>query len=193
MPPASRTTAKYLISVAQRGQPDRRTQSPMTVRQIRLVATDWRNLQCVVRSGEPAGVRFKYSREGPLVNEPGKLGLAILAGAVIVTGSLVSGQSAHGSSPAPRLNSVAAWQSAVGGVSSPGRGCFRASYPNLQWHATTCTTVAQPACAPATQTRRVKPATPNTVGNGYDYSAQVAGTIFQATGSFTNVSSTISE
>jgi hypothetical protein len=127
------------------------------------------------------------------VNEPGKLGLAILAGAVIVTGSLVSGQSAHGSSPAPRLNSVAAWQSAVGGVSSPGRGCFRASYPNLQWHATTCTTVAQPACAPATQTRRVKPATPNTVGNGYDYSAQVAGTIFQATGSFTNVSSTISE
>jgi hypothetical protein len=47
--------------------------------------------------------------------------------------------------------------------------------------------------APATQTRRVTPATPMTVGNGYDYSAQVAGTIFQTTGSFANVSSKISE
>jgi len=47
--------------------------------------------------------------------------------------------------------------------------------------------------APATQTSRVKPVTPQTVGNGYDYSARVAGTIFQATGSFIDVSAKISE
>lgn len=127
------------------------------------------------------------------MNRLGKFAAVLLAGVVVVTGFVFSAQSAHASEPAASPNSVAAWQAAIGQVSSPGRGCFSASFPNLQWHATTCKTVTERPMAPATQTRRMKPARPNTIGNGFDYSAQVAGTIFQATGSFTNVSSTISE
>jgi hypothetical protein len=60
----------------------------------------------------------------------GKLASALLTGGVIVTCSLVSAQSAHASTPATSPSVVAAWQAAIGQVSSPGRGCFRASYPN---------------------------------------------------------------
>ena len=117
---------------------------------------------------------------------------ALLIVGAVVMGCLVGTGSAYASNPI-RPNSVAAWQTAIGKLSSPGGGCFSASYPKLQWHATTCKTVRERPMAPATQTRRLKPAKPMTVGNGYDESAQVAGTIFQTIGSFTSVSSNISE
>ena len=121
-----------------------------------------------------------------------KLMSALLTVGVVATGSLVGAVSAGAATPASP-SSVAAWQTAIGGLSSPGGGCYSASFPNLQWNAAPCTAVPQRAMEPATQTDRVQPATPDTVGNGYDYSAQVAGTIFQTTGSFANVSAKISE
>jgi hypothetical protein len=73
------------------------------------------------------------------------------------------------------------WQAAIAQVPKPGAGCFQASYPALQWHAVKC------AVAPKW------PVVPATVGNGHDYSAQVSGLISQATGTFQNVTSTITE
>jgi hypothetical protein len=130
--------------------------------------------------------------KGTSVNKLRKLVALVLTVGVVVMGCLVSAGSAYASDSAS-ANTVAAWQTAIGQLSSPGTGCFSASYPNLQWNATTCTTVPDRPMAPATQTSRGTPGAPMTVGNGHDYSAQVSGTIFQTTGSFANVSSGISE
>jgi hypothetical protein len=73
------------------------------------------------------------------------------------------------------------WQAAIAQVAAPGSGCYNASYPALQWHAVTCVTARNWRVAPSA------------VGNGVDYSAKVSGTISKATGTFTDVSSNISE
>jgi hypothetical protein len=73
------------------------------------------------------------------------------------------------------------WQAAIAQVPSPGSGCYNAAYPKLQWHAVKCVTARNWHFAPST------------VGNGVDYSAQVSGTISQATGIFRSVSSYVSE
>ncbi len=76
----------------------------------------------------------------------------------------------------------ASWQQTIGRLSVPGRGCFQASYPSLAWKATRC------EVAPS------RPIIPQkVVGDGNDYSAVVAGTLTQATGSFEDVSNAITE
>ena len=85
---------------------------------------------------------------------------------------------------------TAQWQQAIAQPPiSLGRGCFHASYPSVKWHATSCEVAPEVPFEPAP----VSPAANATVGNGTDYSAEVAGTISSATGSFGDVSPTITE
>ena len=85
---------------------------------------------------------------------------------------------------------TAQWQQAIAQPpTSLGRGCYQTSYPSLQWHATTCEVAPEVPFEPTP----VSAAVNATVGNGTDYSAKVAGTISDATGSFGDVSPTITE
>ncbi|HEY1917431.1 MAG TPA: hypothetical protein VGH27_17835 [Streptosporangiaceae bacterium] len=85
------------------------------------------------------------------------------------------------------VGTKAEWRAALAHVAAPGSGCYRASYPTLAWHATTCTTAPNIRLAPA------KVPASGIVGDGNDYSAVVPGLISQATGTFTNVSAGITE
>jgi hypothetical protein len=70
----------------------------------------------------------------------------------------------------------------------PGRGCFKAAYPRIQWN--------QVRCAPRTRPKPFGPARghrPFTVGNGNNYSAEVTGTMTEAEGSFDSVTGVTSE
>ena len=124
-----------------------------------------------------------------------RFGAFVMAGAMVMTGTLVmASRSAYG---ADGLNGQtgARWQQAMANVPPPGGGCFTASYPALQWHATQCKVAPEVPLEPALGNLSA-PATPPTatpVGDGNDYSAVVAGPITEATGSFTNVSPDITE
>lgn len=97
------------------------------------------------------------------------------------------------SQPAPRTR--AAWRKAIRQVRTPGRGCFRSSYPALAWHAVKCGIAPKVPAAPAQPARGARHAVPATVGgNGSDDVAKIAnGLISEATGTFSSVSSGITE
>jgi hypothetical protein len=63
-------------------------------------------------------------------------------------------------------------------VSRPKQGCFKASYPNMEWQEVPCTTERK---------KRPYAPRPQTVGNGNDFMAEVTGRITSATGSFDTV------
>ncbi|MBV1851251.1 hypothetical protein [Catellatospora tritici] len=83
------------------------------------------------------------------------------------------------------------WQTKISQLAKPARGCFKATYPDVEWHESACAT---PSMAPMTP-RPAVPMNPRTgprpmvVGNGDDISAKApSGFIFNAIGSFDNVS-----
>jgi hypothetical protein len=127
-------------------------------------------------------------------------GLALLpaasAQAAAGPGAAVAGVSAGTASTAARQNAAAKaqWQTSIARVAEPSSGCYQASYPSLQWHAVTCVAAPKiplvPALLPGSSARHAGPAA---VGDGTDYSAVVSGLISKATGTFTDVSSNISE
>jgi hypothetical protein len=84
---------------------------------------------------------------------------------------------------------TAQWQQAIAQPpASLGQGCYHASYPSLKWQATACEVAPEVPFEPAPVSA------PAIVGDGdTDYSAEVAGTISSATGSFRNVSPSITE
>jgi hypothetical protein len=112
---------------------------------------------------------------------------------VLAATALAVGVSAGAASAAthPTVTTKAAWQTAMSHVRQPGGGCYHASYPALRWHAVKCVAAPKLPLAP-TPYRSGKPGAA-TVGDGHDYSAQVSGLISSATGTFTHVSSDISE
>jgi sRNA-binding regulator protein Hfq len=69
----------------------------------------------------------------------------------------------------------------------PRLGCFTSAYPSNQWQEVPCTTAPAVPFPPARGPR------PDTVGNGYDVSAQVSGHISEAVGSFDSVTGVTSE
>jgi hypothetical protein len=105
--------------------------------------------------------------------------------ALAVTG-LSAGSASAATQPAPLT--TMAWQAAIAQVQAPGRGCYRASYPALAWHAVQCVTAPNVPFSPAPPARPARHAGPETIGDTHDYSAMVAGLISQATGTFKNVS-----
>jgi hypothetical protein len=119
-----------------------------------------------------------------------KRSLGVLAAIALAVAGAGAG-SASAATP-PTAKTKAAWQAAMSHVQQPGTGCYRASYPVLQWHATKCVTAPKLPLIPVPRSRSASRG-PATVGDGHDYSAQVSGLITKAVGTFKKVSSNISE
>jgi hypothetical protein len=116
-------------------------------------------------------------------------------GAVAVTALAVAGLSAGTASAATQSapQTKVAWQKAIAHVRQPGAGCYTASYPALAWHAVKCVAAPKVPFIPAPAAKAARHVGPEGVGDGNDYSAQVPGLITEATGTFQNVSSGITE
>lgn len=124
-----------------------------------------------------------------------KLTLGLAAGGALLALALFPAVPAQAAatSPASVTAAKAAWQTSISKVSEQGSGCYQASYPALTWHAVACVAAPDIRLVPALTHGPAKHAVPETVGDGTDYSATVSGLISKATGTFTNVSSNISE
>lgn len=119
-----------------------------------------------------------------------KRSLGVLAAAVLAM-SVTSGSALAATHPT--VKTKAQWRAAISRVRQPGAGCFRASYPALRWHAVQCVTAPKIPLVPAPRSRSGRHGAPETVGDGTDYSAVVSGLISRGIGTFTNVSSGITE
>ena len=88
-----------------------------------------------------------------------------------------------------------AWRNDIRHVRTPGRGCFSSTYPALTWHAVKCGTAPEAPSAPPRSVRPANHAGPAAVGGNSsdDYVAAVPGLISEATGTFLDVSSGITE
>jgi hypothetical protein len=109
-------------------------------------------------------------------------------GTIVLALTIVGGGSAFADNP-PSPLAQAQWQGEIANLPTPGNGCFHASYPALQWQATSCVVAPNLPFAPHLPTQ----GSPAVVGNGDDYVAQVAGTLSKATGTFTHVTTGITE
>ena len=90
----------------------------------------------------------------------------------------------------------AAWQADLRHVRTPGTGCFSSSYPALTWHAVECgpaPRVPAGAARSATSTSNARPAQVGGGTDGQDYVTTVPGYISEATGTFWDVDSAITE
>jgi hypothetical protein len=127
--------------------------------------------------------------------------LGALAAATLVLAGLSAAAASAATQPAatqlaaaqPGAGAKAQWQADIGHVREPDAGCYRASYPAVQWHAARCVTAPRIPVIPRPMARPARHAGPAAVGNGADYSAQVAGLISQATGTFQDVSPGVTE
>jgi hypothetical protein len=127
-----------------------------------------------------------------------KQSLGVLAAAALAVAGVSAGTASAATPPIAKTK--AAWQAEISQVRTPGTGCYSATYPTLQWHAVKCVTAPKLPLAPVVRgsSGHAGPATagragPDLVGDGTDYSAQVPGLITKGTGTFTNVSSGITE
>jgi hypothetical protein len=76
------------------------------------------------------------------------------------------------------------WHKALINAPVPHSGCFKADFPRVGWQEVPC---VKPPDIPMGPRRGPQP---DTVGNGYDYSAQVSGQLLSVIGSFDTVSTT---
>ena len=112
--------------------------------------------------------------------------LGVLGAMALAAASLSAGSASAATAPLAKVQ----WQSEIAKIQQPGAGCYNASYPALSWHAVRYVAAPRIPLVPAVPTGR----TPfKVVGDGNDYSAVVTGNISQATGTFQNVSSGITE
>ena len=116
--------------------------------------------------------------------------LGVLALVALAAASVSAGSASAATGPTVRTK--AQWQAAIAQVAAPSAGCYHASYPALHWHAVKCAAAPRLPMAPR-PSGSAGSGGPNKVGNGLDYSARVSGLISKATGSFTHVSSGITE
>jgi hypothetical protein len=117
-------------------------------------------------------------------------GLGVLAAVALATATVTSGSALAATRPTAKTK--AQWRAAITRLRLPGSGCYHAAYPALRWHAVRCVAAPRIPLAPAPLSRSAHRA-PDTVGDGLDYSAVVSGLISKATGTFTDVSSGITE
>ena len=115
----------------------------------------------------------------------------MLASVVISLAIVSSGSAFAANHPSSQsgAQTKAQWQKEIANLRTPGRGCYHASYPSLQWHATQCVVAPNVPLVPRLPLR----GGPDVIGNGADYVAHVAGTLSQATGTFHKVSAGITE
>jgi hypothetical protein len=123
-----------------------------------------------------------------------KLAVAAIAAAALVTPTLLPAAAQAATSPAAVAAAKAQWQTAISRVPEQGNGCYQASYPSLSWQAVACVAAPKVPLVPALSHHgAAKHTGPQTVGDGVDYSAVTSGLLSKAVGTFTNVSSNISE
>jgi hypothetical protein len=112
----------------------------------------------------------------------------VIALAVMILASVCT---AHGAAAAQASGTPAsrpAWRADIAKIRAPGKGCFTATFPALEWQRAACVP-APPYPQPPRHGAR-----PFTVGNGDDVSAQVpSGHISTAIGSFDSVTGVTSE
>ena len=121
---------------------------------------------------------------------------AAAGGALVGLALLPTATAQAASSPAAASAATAHWQTAIAHVPEHGAGCYQTSYPSLTWHSVACVAAPKIRLIPTLAGKtagHAGHAGPETVGDGTDYSAVVSGLISKATGTFTNVSSKISE
>jgi hypothetical protein len=122
--------------------------------------------------------------------------LVVVLAAVLPMGAaglVLAGAPAAQAAGRASVPTKARWQAAISKVAEPGTGCYRASYPSLRWQAAKCTVAPKWPLAPDLRSRSATRAAPETVGDAVDYSAQTAGLISRATGTFQHVSRGITE
>ncbi len=121
-------------------------------------------------------------------------GLSRLLGPIVIGFAIVGPMAtASAATPVPRV-AVGHWQHSIAQVPAPGRGCYHASYPALEWRAVPCEVGPRWPLTPGPVAGSPPLRGPfEAVGDGNDYSAVVSGTISQATGSFNDVSPGITE
>jgi hypothetical protein len=145
-----------------------------------------------------AAVRRKYRRI---------VGFAAIPILALAAGAVLAPSASGATAPAPMTTQ--AWHNDIASLATPTTGCYTAAYPSLVWRGTGCVAAPDKLFAPkigagvsgSTGSGSVVPAIatrttgtrPDTVGNGTDYSAKVAGVLTSATGSFTTVSGVTSE
>lgn len=112
----------------------------------------------------------------------GVISAVVMAGSLAVLGSS-AGQAAG---ITPRPDRMLRWQHAVENLQVPGKGCFTASYPRVEWLRTSCEAAPPHPYPPAGPPARGDRA--RTVGNGVDYSAEISSVLKSASGSFDSVS-----
>ena len=116
-------------------------------------------------------------------------GVAILVMLVAVSMLTVLGTSAAtAAARAPQGERTGKWQQAMEQLRVPGKGCFTASYPKVEWFRARCEAAPRHPYTPPSGFP------PQTVGNNNgDASAQVTNLITSVTGSFDSVSSGVTE
>lgn len=122
-----------------------------------------------------------------------KLALAVVAaGAMAAAAMLPAGAAQAAASPASAA-AGAQWQAQLSRAPQAGAGCYQAAYPSLAWHSVACVAAPRIPLVPALAGSSSAHRGADTVGDGTDYSAVVSGLITKAVGTFSNVSSNISE
>jgi len=117
--------------------------------------------------------------------------LGVLAAVALAAAGVSAGSASAATQRTVRTK--AEWQSAIARVPERGTGCYRASYPALQWHAVKCGVAPTWPVAPVRPSGSATHGAPTLVGNGVDYSARDSGLISKATGTFHGVSPNITE
>lgn len=110
-------------------------------------------------------------------------------GVMVIASLLTAAAFSVGASAArkPARQEIKKWQQAMERLRVPGKGCFAASYPKVQWQRRRCKVAPHHPYGPAHGHR------PQTVGNGNDYAAEVSGSISSAVGSFDSISAGATE
>ncbi len=141
-----------------------------------------------MRSSHPGGKPGQPRWVGSLRRRGARV-LVLVAIAGLLTGLGTAVGTAVGSAAvsAPQAVGTGKWQLAMEQLRVPGKGCFTASFPRVAWIKAACKPGPRHPYPPVHGHR------PQTVGNGTDYSAQVAGVISSATGSFDTVSAGATE
>lgn len=120
-----------------------------------------------------------------------KWSIGVLAAIALTATGVTSGSALAASQPTAKTK--AQWRADIARVRQPGSGCYHASYPVLQWHAAKCVAAPKIPLVPVPRSRSAGNGAPEIVGDGTDYSAVVSGLISRGIGTFTNVSSGITE
>jgi|HubBroStandDraft_1064217.scaffolds.fasta_scaffold03893_6 hypothetical protein len=115
-----------------------------------------------------------------------RISVAVAASFMAVTGLTTTLKAQSGDAVIDKAEALAreSWRATMHQTSTPGLGCYHASYPSTQWHEVDC------AEAPGYRSAlRKSGAREQVVGNGYDYVAKApSGKVFSsAVGSFPTV------